>query len=116
MKLLYKKDLKTETKNFRPIPLFLLISKITGRIIHDQTMNFHSDTNVLYKYQSGFEKFHSADTRLSYLHGKTTKGFDSGLLIRIVLIDLQRAFDIMYHNIVIKKKNTFLGFTDTKIK
>ena len=115
MKLLYKKDLKTETKNFRPIPLFLLISKITGRIIHDQTMNFHSDTNVLYKYQSGFEKFHSADTRLSYLHDKTTKGFDSGLLIRIVPIDLQRAFDTMYHNIVIKKKR-LLGFTDAKIK
>ena len=88
IKPLYKKDLKTEPKNFRRISLFPLISKIIERIIHDQTMNFLSDSNVLYKYQSGFRKFNSADTCLSYLHDKITKGFDSGLLTGMVLIDL----------------------------
>ena len=82
------KGLKTDPKNFRPISLLPLISKIIERIIHDQTMNFLSDSNVLYKYQSGFRKFNSADTCLSYLHDKITKGFDSGLLTGMVLIDL----------------------------
>ena len=80
IKPLYEKGLKTEPKNFRPMLLLPLLSKITERIIHDQTMNFLSDNNALYKYQSGFRKFHSTDTCLPYLHDKITKGFDSGLL------------------------------------
>ena len=58
IKPLHKKGLKTDPKNFRPISLLPLISKIIERIIHDQSMNFLSDNNVLYKYQSGFRKFH----------------------------------------------------------
>ena len=73
IKPLHKKGLKTDPKNFRPISLLPLISKIIERIIHDQTMNFLSDNNVLYKYQSGFRKFHLTDTCLSYLHDKLQK-------------------------------------------
>ena len=43
IKPLHKKGLKTDPKNFRPISLLPLISKIIERIIHDQTMNFLSD-------------------------------------------------------------------------
>ena len=89
---LYKKRPKTDPKNFRLILLLLLFSKIIERIIHDQTMNFLSDNNVLYKYQSSCRKFYSAVTCLSYLHDKIAKGVDSGLLNGIVLIDLQKAF------------------------
>ena len=78
-------------------------------IIDDQTMNFLSDNNVLYKYQSRFRKFHSTDTYLSYLHDKITKGFDPGLLIGMVLIDLQKVFDTHDNNILIKK-NAFPRF------
>ena len=85
IKPLYKKGLKTDPKNFRPISLLPLISKIIERTIHDQTMNFLSDSNVLYKYESGFRKFHLTDTSLSYLHDKITKGFDSGLLTGMFL-------------------------------
>ena len=63
-------------------------------------MNFLSDNDVLYKYQSGFRKFHPIDT---YLHNKITKGFDSGLLTRMGIIDLQKAFYTIDHNILIKK-------------
>ena len=88
-----KKVLQTDPKNFRPILLLPLISQIIKWIIHHQTMNFLSDSNVLYKYQSGFKKLHSTDTCLSYLHDKITKSFDSGLLTRMVSLDLQKAID-----------------------
>ena len=89
--------------------LLQLVSKIIERTIHDQTMNFLSDSNVLYKYQSGFRNIHSTDTCLSYFHDKITKGFDSGLLTGMVLIDLQKTFDTIDHNVLIKKM-PFLGF------
>ena len=74
-------------------------------------MNFLSNSNVLYKYQSGFNKFQSRDTCLSYIHDKITKCFDSGLFHGMVLINLQKAFDAIDHN-----KMSFLGFTDETIK
>ena len=115
IKPLYRKGLKTGPKNFRPISLLPLISKIIDRIIHDQAMNVLSHNNVLHKYQSGFRKFRSTDTCLPYLHDKITKGFDYGFLTGMVLIDLQKAFDTIDHNILIKKM-PFLGFTDETIK
>ena len=59
-----------------------------------------SENNVTYKFQSGFKKFHSTD---SYLHDKITKAFESSVLTGMVLIDLQKAFDAIDHNISIKK-------------
>ena len=61
-------------------------------------MIFLSNINVLYTYQSGFPRFYSTYTCLSYLHDKVTKGFDSGLLTEMILIDLQKAFDTIDHN------------------
>ena len=109
IKPFYKKVFKTDLKNFRPISLLPLISNIIERIIHDQTMNLLSTNNVLYKYQSGFRKIHSADTCLSYLYDKITEGFDSGLLNGMVLIHLQKAFNTIDHNIF-NHKHTFYGF------
>ena len=62
-------------------------------------MNLLSDNNVLYKYQTGFRKFHSTYTWLSYLHDKIIEG--SSLLIGMVLIDFQKAFDTTDYNILI---------------
>ena len=80
LKPLYKKEAKTKPKNYRPISLLLLLSKIIERIIHKN--------NILYKYQSGFRKQHSTDTCLSYLTDKVKIGFEEGLLTGMVLIDL----------------------------
>ena len=38
---LYKKGCKTDPKNYRPISLLPLISKILEKVIHDQTHNIH---------------------------------------------------------------------------
>ena len=47
IKSLYKKGLETDQKNFWPISLLPIISKIIERTIYDQTINFLSDSNVL---------------------------------------------------------------------
>ena len=71
-------------------------------MIHDQSMEYLTDNNILYKYQSGFRKNLSTDTSLSYLTNRILTGFDSGLLTGMILIDLQEAFDTA--NLDIRKK------------
>ena len=89
LKPLYKKSKNTDPKNYRPISLLPVISKILEKVTHDQTMDFVTKRYVLYKFQSGFRKFHSTDSCLSYFQDKVSRGFDSGLLTGMMLIDLQ---------------------------
>ena len=61
------------------------------------------ENNILYRYQSGFLKNHSTDTSLTYVMDKILTGFDSGLLTGMILIDLQKAFDAINYDILLKK-------------
>ena len=74
-------------------------------------MDFVSKKNILYKFQSGFRKFHSTDSCLSYLQDEVSKGFDSGLLTKMILNDLQKAFDTIDHKMLIEKMKC-MGFSN----
>ena len=92
LKPLYKKEAKTKPKNYRPISLLPLLSKIIERIVHNQTWEVLDKNNILYKYQSGFRKHHSTDTCLSYLTDKVKIGFEEGLLTGMVFIQSSDLF------------------------
>ena len=68
LKPLFKKGSKTDPQNFRPISLLPLASKMFEKIIHDQTQRFLDKNDIIYRYQSGFRKFFSTDSCLSYLN------------------------------------------------
>ena len=78
-------------------------------------MEYVTYNNILYKYQFGFRKNHLTDTSLSYLTNKILAGFNSGLLTRIILINLEKAFDTTNHDILLRKM-TSLGFSNHSIK
>ena len=86
--------------------MLTLISKILERIIHDQTNAFLKGNNLLYNYQSGFRTNHLTNLSLSFLTDKILKGFGDGLLTGMILIDLQKAFDTINHEILFKKLET----------
>ena len=62
-----------------------------------------SDENILYNYQSHFRANHSATLFLSFLTDKVLKRFDKGLLSEMILIDLQKTFDTIDHDILLQK-------------
>ncbi len=115
LKPLFKKGSKTEAKNYRPISLLPLISKIVEKVIYDQTQNFLDKNEILYKYQSGFRSNHSTNSCLSYLSNKVLTSFDQGMLTGMILIDLQKAFDTIDHEILLQKMK-YIGFSVATIK
>ena len=86
-----KKGSKMAPKNFRPIPLLPLVSKIIKKGIHDQAQCF-VDKNIylriIYGYQSDFRNIFPADSCLSYLNNKIAKDFESCFCIAMILTDL----------------------------
>ena len=115
LKPLYEKGTKTDLINFSPITLLPIVSKIIEKVMYDQTMEYLTESNILYKYQSGFCKNHSTDTSLSYLTNKILTDFDSGLLTGMIFMDLQKAFDSINHDILLRKMAS-LGFSNGSIK
>ena len=109
LKPLYKKGSTTRPKSYRPISLLPLISKIIEKVIHNQTQGYLDENKILYRFQSVFRKHFSTDSCLSYLNNKIATGFESGLHTGMILIDLQKAFDTINHEILINKME-FLGF------
>ena len=114
VKPFYKKEAKTEPKNYRPISLLPLISKVIEKVILNQMENFLDTNMILYSCQSGFRKHYSTDTCLSYLTDKVRTGFEKGLLTGMVFIDLQKAFDTVDHGILLDKMNR-LGFSNSTV-
>ena len=76
LKPLFKKGSKTDPKNYHPISLLPLVSKIIEKVIHYQTQHFLDKNDIIYKYQSGFRNIFSNDLCLSYLNIKIATGYD----------------------------------------
>ena len=110
LKPLYIKESKINPKNFRPISLLPLISKVIERTVYNQVDDFLLQNNILYNYQSGFSKNHSTDFYLSFLNDKILKSFDKVLFSGIIIIDFQKAFDKINHEVLLGKLHA-IGFS-----
>ena len=102
VKPIFIKGRKTDVSNYRLISLLQVLSKVTEKVVHEQTTKFLNN-NIFYKYQSGFRNSDSTDLFLSFLNDKILKGFDSGVYTGMILIDLQKAFDTINHKILIDR-------------
>ena len=106
---LYKKGNKTDSGNYRPVSVLSIISKVMERIIYDQMYVYLETNNILYDLQSGFRKSYSTETCLSYLTDHLKAEIDQRNFCGMLLIDLQKAFDTVNHNILLYKL-TAMGF------
>ena len=103
VKPIFKKGRKIIVSNYRPISLLQILSKVIEKVVHKQTTKFSNDHNIFCKYQSGFRNNHSTELFLSFLNGKTLKGFDNRVCTGIILTDLQKAFDTINYKILLNK-------------
>ena len=57
----------------------------------------------MYKFQSGFRSTFSMKTAFTYLDDKIRFTMDQGLYTDVILLDLQKVFDTVDHNILVSK-------------
>ena len=94
---------KLSTINYRPISLLSNVNKIFEKLMHKRLYNFLEEQKCIYDYQFGFRKYHSTTHALIDLTEDVRKAIDNNTFSCGVFIDLQKAFDTVDHNILLKK-------------
>ena len=92
-----------EYTNYRPISLLSNINKIIEKILHERLFNFLEKYNCIYNLQFGFRKGHSTNHCLFDLTENIRKAIDENKYAVGVFVDLQKAFDTVDHEILLKK-------------
>jgi len=104
---LYKSGDAIKLSNYRPVSILPLFSKILERLMYNRLMSFIDKHKLLYKYQFGFRKNHSANMALILLVDKIASAIEKGEVVLGIFLDFQKAFDTVNHNILLQKLNKY---------
>lgn len=87
-----------QSGSYRPISLLSAISKILERVILKRLQSHLQDNNILPAFQHGFRAGLSTTTQLFNVTGKVKTGLQQRLSTGMVLLDIEKAFDRVWHN------------------
>ena len=100
---IHKKGDATVFNNYRPISLLPTISRVLEKIIYDQVSCYLNDSKLLFNNQYGFRSMHSTEYAALELIDRIITQMDKDELPINIYIDLSKAFDTIYHSILINK-------------
>lgn len=100
---LHKKNSRLQVGNYRPVSILTITSKLLERCVYDQIESYLQNNHLVYEFQSGFRKGYSTDTCLIYLQDHIRQQMDQGLYTGVALLDVQKAFDCVDHEILCRK-------------
>ena len=89
--------------NYRPISLLSNINKIFEKLVYSRLYSFLSLHNCIYELQFGFRAKHSTNHALFSLTEMIREALDNSNFACGIFIDLQKAFDTVDHQILLKK-------------
>ena len=89
--------------NYRPISVIPCFSKILERIIHERLFTYCTENETIFKKQFGFRADHSTNQSILELINQICEYFDKKSIFLGIFIDFSKAFDTVYHEILIKK-------------
>ena len=100
------KDL-TDINNYRPISVLSSISKPLEKHVHKHLLKYLDRFNLIHAHQSGFRPQHSCQSALTCLVDRLLSFINDSKLNGVVFLDLKKAFDLIDHQIILKKMKTY---------
>ena len=100
---IFKKDDRQLKSNYRPVSY---LSKITEKVVFTRVYNFLLVINFLNPLQSGFRPGDSTVNQLVYMVHNIYDAFEHGKEVRMVYLDISKAFDRVWHKGLLLKLKT----------
>ena len=102
---IHKSGDKSSVKNYRPISLLCIISKVLEKIIYDKIISFVSKS--ISPFQFGFRRKHSTLHQLLLFLNSVYASFDANIQTDVIYLDFKKAFDSVAHNELLVKLWSF---------
>ena len=90
-------------KNYRPVALLPIFSKILERIIFNQLVTYLESNRLLHPNHHGSRSGHSTSTALIQMYDTWVDEVDNGNMVGVMMVDLSAAFDMVDHSILLQK-------------
>lgn len=102
------KDVKSPN-SYRPISILSCLDKVFEKVILDKLNEYTENNNILQRVQFGFRKNHSTIHQVKRIVNLISKNKNERKSTGVVLLDIEKAFDSVWHDGLIYKLNMF-GF------
>ena len=91
------------TKNYRPVSILPIISKLLEKFTHKELIDHLDRNNLLSDAQFGCRKKRPPDIAATLFIENIRKNIDIGKLVGAIFIDLTKAFDTVLHSVLLPK-------------
>ena len=103
----FKKGDPSNPGNYRPISLLSIFDKLLEKLMYSRLYSHLQSNDVLYKYQFGFRANHSTSLALIEVIDNIYEQLDASSSVCGVYLDLQKAFDSVSHDVLLKKLHIY---------
>jgi hypothetical protein len=104
---IFKKGPKSDPKNYRPISLVCIASKVIEHIVHSHIMKYFDRYNILTDLQHGFRAKRSTVTQLVGTIHDISSAINNDTTVHAVILDFEKAFDKVPHQRLLRKLQSY---------
>ena len=104
---LLKKGDSLTPKNYRPVALLPIFSKILERVVFNQFVEYLDLNSLLHPNHHGSRHGHSTATALIQMYDRWVEEVENGDMVGVMMIDLSAAFDMVDHGLLLQKLEVF---------
>ena len=106
---LYKKEDLLDPKNYRPVAIIPILSKVLERVIFNQMVSYLTEHSLIHPNHHAYRANHNTTTALLQMHDVWLDSLEKGEMAGVCFLDMSAAFDIVDHSLLISKLELY-GF------
>ena len=111
---LLKKGDRFNPKNYRPVALLPIMSKVLERAIYLQLVSYLDTNLLLHPNHHGSRRAHNTCTALLQMYDTWIEAVENGDMAGVMMVDLSAAFDMVDHDLLLQKLE-LLGLDDQSV-